>query len=1244
MKNYNKTPLVLLFITLLLNGCMPDSLTKFKKDPPKKEAVTTSSGGDTTGPVVDDSGAVVPFIEPTYFFMGVEDQKYAFAVSSAISNPITTTIDGSVGDGATNAFKLGCSLVTTGVNSQASVLPAGLSINSSSCSISGTPSANKSVITPFCSDSSLTNQTDCESTALTWNASTGCSNNDFRYNTQAKCIAANNRWYDIGSAIPYKIELRYQNSDGVLYRIYSTAEIGTYTTLTSLKYTQSDKLLFSVTSTPTVLSAIAPVRTTSTMSGAYPSANILAANNGALGVINYVDKSQSLIGVKKLIKMTLANASAFSAGGFLISSTGKIGKIFKKDSSNTNIIYVENISGDEKYFSASESLDPGTSYVAPATTTISSIDETLVYDLASAPKLDNDRSYYSTKATMSAIPANSYLVNSINSIKPLRPTKSLLNSSAVNDNGIVVTVSPKLPAGLTLDPVSGYISGSFLKPMTATDYVVTATNPLGSVTATIKLVAIDAPADLSLSTKQIITLSNTAFFIEGEKLFQQITPPLSTAPTGKILKILNDYQMAVDTTDGAFLENASLDSGSGFFSEKAYIIPDKSCVNTNYDNQVDCESDPSGYSWSSGPVYYNLSLKLSGTSTDFNTGSCSDSDPYYSTQELCEELHVWNSGDSTCSRAVFDGDQVACEASRVWGPGYVTSTGGAKGIVAGIFKAANDILFVRHITQSASSVTSAKTFNQGDALASSALTVDEVDYNFMNLTLNSAAGFTAGKDVTSKVTAGNIQAGGYIYAIGTGNHIFVSDITKAPGSTLFKINDEIYNSEFASGTQTVIDAVTHDILLVAERGNKITINTSISAGSAIYTITPSLPVGLSLDTLTGVISGTPTTITPKKDFILTATNFIGQATYVFSMEVRDYFTILDASGAPSFLLHKVGDTQVDRKCRVNAADIINNVGALDIRCNFEAEEEDLYFNPIKLTATAGPGVCQYVQYSPYYFWQYSPIQTAGTGTKYPSATTIYTGCDAGGILPTVDLCDGNYTDGPSCDEGTLSYNIQDRTGTTGACVNNGALQPRTVSCGGKKVNCIAGPINDLLSSSQLDSGFRSMIYQTPNGFNQSWTFSAPIAKEDYGNMRIANSTRNNLCTASNADVNTWSTIAAAASSLTQPFGESSPYYVFNCLNAASQIKARIRLIVRDWDRSFKVNNGIDLLNPLLTTGVATDADGGFMENAGTDQFGESFNNYNDWDNAYNGAAANYSGASCGLRGAGAQYQFPEDNL
>jgi hypothetical protein len=72
-------------------------------------------------------------------------------------------------------------------------------------------------------------------------------------------------------------------------------------------------------------------------------------------------------------------------------------------------------------------------------------------------------------------------------------------------------------------------------------------------------------------------------------------------------------------------------------------------------------------------------------------------------------------------------------------------------------------------------------------------------------------------------------------------------------------------------------------------GQTITNNTPTSSGGPVvsYAVSPSLPSGLSLNTSTGVISGTPTVISATTAYTVTATNSGGSTTATLSITVND---------------------------------------------------------------------------------------------------------------------------------------------------------------------------------------------------------------------------------------------------------------------------------------------------------------------------------------------------------------------
>ena len=72
------------------------------------------------------------------------------------------------------------------------------------------------------------------------------------------------------------------------------------------------------------------------------------------------------------------------------------------------------------------------------------------------------------------------------------------------------------------------------------------------------------------------------------------------------------------------------------------------------------------------------------------------------------------------------------------------------------------------------------------------------------------------------------------------------------------------------------------------------IPTSSGGGVVSYSVSPSLPAGLSLNTSTGVISGTPTSVSPCTTYTITATNACGNSTATVNITVNDPITIWDS--------------------------------------------------------------------------------------------------------------------------------------------------------------------------------------------------------------------------------------------------------------------------------------------------------------------------------------------------------------
>ena len=86
------------------------------------------------------------------------------------------------------------------------------------------------------------------------------------------------------------------------------------------------------------------------------------------------------------------------------------------------------------------------------------------------------------------------------------------------------------------------------------------------------------------------------------------------------------------------------------------------------------------------------------------------------------------------------------------------------------------------------------------------------------------------------------------------------------------------------------------------QGTAIGANNPISTGGAVtsYSVSPALPAGLSLNTSTGIIDGTPTAATSKSSYTVTASNSGGSTTASLSITVN--------AAAPAGLSYTPGTT------------------------------------------------------------------------------------------------------------------------------------------------------------------------------------------------------------------------------------------------------------------------------------------------------------------------------------------------
>jgi hypothetical protein len=340
-------------------------------------------------------------------------------------------------------------------------------------------------------------------------------------------------------------------------------------------------------------------------------------------------------------------------------------------------------------------------------------------------------------------------------------------------------------------------------------------------------------------------------------------------------------------------------------------------------------------------------------------------------------------------------------------------------------------------------------------------------------------------------------------------------------------------------------------------------------------------------------------------------------------------------------------------------------GFNDVVCRLEAGEQDLYTEGVKLNIKAGGGMCEFVRYKPFSYQGISAGATSATYVKYAEfdgsacLSTVTNGIDPSILTAAapqarpVGVRDFDQTychSGSSCISNDANPAIKDSE--DGFCsydhsllqTGGGAVYPNTdtgsynlvtvaceltdeaagvctcastvtkVECGGDQSKRIAGPIHDTAINVAIEN---SVIYSSFDSLSESLELKAPITSGADGNYRLANYTAKNSCYSA-APGNSYHIEDSVAVGLTtfndtwESFNNSNDafggtnlnqFYGFECLNAAGDVKARIRLQVRDWDRTFvPENTEVEELIPASP-----------MDDSTASCFGSNCNNRADFD-------------------------------
>lgn len=503
-------------------------------------------------------------------------------------------------------------------------------------------------------------------------------------------------------------------------------------------------------------------------------------------------------------------------------------------------------------------------------------------------------------------------------------------SPSTSGGGVVrYSATPKLPSGLSINSITGLISGTPLAPTPATPYTITATNPDGSTTTSLNITVIDvAPSALTYSSnpatyriEQEITL-NAPTNSGGAVVSYAVSPALPTGlalntTTGIIsgtptaLSTSTNYTITATNTGGSTTAQLNITVEEGGYRNPALITINDNAAASPYPSAIAVPTTAGTITKVTVTIYgltharqndldillvgplgqkvllmsdvgagasvANVNLTFddvaptslttdavpitTGTYKPSNNGTPdtftlpAPAEPYGST------LSVFNGTNPAGTWSLYVMDDRAINTGSISGGWRLSLQTTAPPVAApsALSYSSNPATYTKGTAITANTPTSS-----GGAVTSYVVSPALP----AGLTLNPSTGIISGTPTvatpTASYTVTATNSGGSTNALLS---ITVNDA--APTALAYLINPAIYI-----------------------QGTAITANNPTSSGGVVlsYAILPALPAGLTLNPVTGVISGTPLEVTPAASYSVTATNTGGSTGTLLTITVVSPYT------------------------------------------------------------------------------------------------------------------------------------------------------------------------------------------------------------------------------------------------------------------------------------------------------------------------------------------------------------------